>query len=111
MKPASAKNKGRTLQKWVAEQLLERFPTLQKGDLRSTSMGVTGEDVTRSPYAKSLIPFQFECKSSAAFAGYKHMEQAEQHGEDTPVVVVKANRKKPLVILYAEDFFNIIKGQ
>lgn len=75
-------------------------------------MGVTGEDVQLSPAARKLIPLQIECKARAKFAGYEFFEQAKTFGDYTPVVVIKANGKKPLVLLDAEDFFNIItKGK
>lgn len=109
MKPQSAKSKGRALQNWFVKILYDSFPLLKKGDIRSTSMGVTGADIQLSPAAQDLIPYQFECKSHSSFRGYSFLEQAENHGNKTPVVVVKANRKKPIVILYAEDFIKIIK--
>jgi len=45
LKPQSAKAKGRKLQQWVRDQILQRFPTLSTDDVRSTSMGASGEDV------------------------------------------------------------------
>ena len=57
MKPQSAKAKGRNLQKWVRDLLLENFPTLEADDVRSTSMGAGGEDVQLSPAARKLFKF------------------------------------------------------
>ena len=110
MKTSSAKAKGRNLQKWVRDKLLRLFsPSLAKDDIRSTSMGASGEDVQLSPLARKLIPFQIETKSYATFAIYKHYEQAAEHGEYEPLLVIKANHKKPLVVLDAEKFFNMLK--
>ena len=108
MKPQSAKAKGRNLQKWVVEQLQKRFPQLRPGDLVSTSMGAGGEDIKLSPAARDAIPYQFECKSLAKVAVYNYYEQAKTHGSHEPVAVVKQNGKKPLVVVDAETFFDLI---
>jgi hypothetical protein len=108
MKPQSAKAKGRNLQKWVVEQLQRRFPQLRPGDLVSTSMGAGGEDIKLSPAARDAIPYQFECKSLAKVAVYNYYEQAKTHGSHEPVAVVKQNGKKPLVVVDAETFFDLI---
>ncbi len=44
MKTSSAKNKGRRLQKWLAEQIIAVFG-LKPDDVRSTSSGAGGVDV------------------------------------------------------------------
>ena len=44
MKPQSAKAKGRKLQKWFTELLIERLK-LDKDDLESRPMGSQGEDI------------------------------------------------------------------
>lgn len=73
-------------------------------------MGAGGEDLQLSPAARKLIPYSFECKSLAKFAGYKFMEQAESNTPKgaQPIAVVKANRKKPLVLIDAEYFFDLL---
>ena len=108
MKPQSAKAKGRNLQKWVVEQLQRRFQQLRPGDLVSTSMGAGGEDIKLSPAARDCIPYQFECKSLAKVAVYNYYEQAKMHGSHEPIAVVKQNGKKPLVVVDAEVFFDLI---
>lgn len=106
MKPSSAKAKGRLLQQWVRDLLYELFPSLQDGDVRSTSMGAGGEDVLLSPLARSLVPVSIECKNIAKFVGYNFYDQAvDNAGEHEPVVVVKANRRDPLVLVDARYFF------
>jgi hypothetical protein len=112
MKPQSAKAKGRNLQKWVRERLLTLFPQLEEDDVRSTSMGNQGEDVQLSPAARKLIPVVIECKNLAKFVGYTYMSQATMHLKSkdiniTPIVVIKANHQRPLVIVDAEYFFNM----
>ena len=105
MKTASAKNKGRLLQQWVRDQILSRFPSLTIDDVRSTSMGAGGEDIQLSKAARDLFPYTVECKSNARIAVYKFYEQPQAHGKGEPVVVIKQNRSKPLVIVDAEYFF------
>jgi len=105
LKPQSAKAKGRNLQKWVRDQILNRFPSLTTDDVRSTSMGAGGEDVQLSKAARDVFPYAVECKSMAKIAVYNYYEQAKQHGKGEPLVVIKQNNCKPLVIVDAELFF------
>jgi len=113
MKTKSKKAKGRALQKWVVKQILDRFSELQPDDVRSTSMGVSGADVQLSPLAQSVFNFSVECKNRASFKTlYAIVEQAEKHDiEKIPLGVIKQNSSTPLVILYAEDFFDIIEDR
>lgn len=110
MKPASAKAKGRILQKFLCSTLLSNFPQLEPDDITSRSMGAGGEDVLLSPAARKLVPYSFECKNLAAFAGYNYIEQAVSNCPKTakPVAVVKANHKKPVVIMYLEDWIKML---
>jgi hypothetical protein len=83
---------------------------IDPANIKNTSSGAGGEDLSLSKEAREVFPFQIECKSLASAAIYKHYEQAKNHGEHEPVVFLKANRKKPLVILDAVKFIEIIKG-
>ena len=106
MKTQSAKAKGRKLQQWVRNKLLERFHQLEDDDIKSTSMGAGGEDVQLSPAARKLIPYSIECKSRKSIAVYSYMDQAKDNCPSgaEPLVVVKADRKDPLVIIDADYF-------
>ena len=110
MKTASGKDKGRRLQKWVVDKLHEKFPLLEDGDLKSTSMGANGEDIQMSPAARKAIPLSIECKSRASIAAYGWLTQATTNCPKgcEPVLVVKQNRAKPLVIVDADYFFNLM---
>jgi hypothetical protein len=109
MKPSSAKQKGRTHQQYVRDKILDKYPQLEKDDVRSTGMGQGGEDVQLSPRARELFNFSVECKSKAAFAGYAFYDQAAANrGESIPIVVVKANRRKPLVLIDFDDFLGLL---
>jgi hypothetical protein len=68
-------------------------------------MGAGGEDIQLSSAAREIIPFTIECKNNARIAVYKFYEQACQHGKGEPIVVIKQNRSKPLVIVDADYFF------
>lgn len=111
MKPSSAKQKGRALQQWVKDSLLKVFPNLKPDDVRNTASGSQGEDVQLSPAARELFPYQIECKNLAKIAVYKFYEQAQTHGEHEPLVFIKQNRSKPLVLMDAEAFFKLMNKQ
>ncbi len=109
MKTASAKAKGRNLQNWVRDMLLHVFPDLTKDDVRCAIMGETGADVKLSPKARLAFDFGIECKNQEAFTNvYKAYEQAGKHCEadrmGIPIVFLKMNHKKPLVVIDAEYF-------
>lgn len=110
IKTASCKNKGRRLQQWVRDRILEQYPTLSPDDVRSTSMGSSGEDVLLSPAARNLMPFSIECKAHASFAVYQHYKQAQGNSKQyEPLLIIKANREKPLAIVDADWLLNFIK--
>lgn len=112
MTPQSAKAKGRALQQWVVKLILKLHKSLKPDDVRSTSMGANGEDVQLSTAARKLVPYSIECKSLRQMVLYKWMEQAQENcpSGSTPIVVAKANHKKPVVIVDAEVFFKM-KGK
>lgn len=109
LKPSSAKAKGRTFQQWVQKHILTTFLTLEPDDVKSTSMGAGGEDVQLSPAARKLVPYQIECKSKATSQIHTYYEQAASHGDHEPLVLVKQDRKKPLAVVDAVHFFQLLK--
>ncbi len=107
---SSKKAKGRKLCSFVKELILNVFNNLEDEDVRITSSGANGEDVLLSPRARKLFPFSLECKSYASFSVYKHFKQAcDNAGKHTPLLVIKANRKEPLVILSLDNFMELVK--
>lgn len=110
MSPRSAKAKGRKLQQWVVERLLNIFSGLTDKDVRSTPMGVNGVDVQLSTAAYEKFPYDIECKNTERMTTlYNYYEQAISHesgGE--PLLIVKMNHKKPLAIVDAEHFIEVI---
>ena len=68
-----------------------------------------GPDISLSPLARKKWPWAVECKSRAKFAVYDIISQAESHVTKgtKPLVIIKANRKEPLAIVYAKDFLEM----
>lgn len=109
MTPQGAKSKGRLHQQWCRDKILYHNPELTKDDVRSTSMGAGGEDIQLSSAARLKFPYQIECKSKATYSVYKDYAQACEHGECEPLLIIKANHKKPLAIIDAEHFISLIR--
>ena len=106
MKTSSAKNKGRTLQKWVVERLIEAF-NIHPEDIKSCSMGASGEDVIMARAAREKFPFSVECKNVEKLNVWEAYEQAKSNCNGyEPIVVMKKNHKKPLVVVDAEFFIH-----
>lgn len=109
MTPSSAKQKGARLQKWVRDQILKLFDELEPDDVRSTSMGAGGEDVTLSPAARRKVPYQIECKNKARSQIHTYYDQAKEHGKHEPLVVVHQDRRETLAIVEAAHFFELLQ--
>jgi hypothetical protein len=110
MKPSSAKAKGRGLCKYVKERILNILTGLEEDDIKVTSSGAGGEDLQFSPAARKLLPISIECKSRARFNVYEIMKQAiENAGNNQPVLVLKQNACKPLVVVDLDYFLTLHK--
>lgn len=110
----SSKAKGRLLQQYVRDKILDMFPSLVKDtDVRSAIMGEQGEDIKLSPKARALMPVSIECKSLAKVAVYNHYEQAIKNApkDCEPLVVIKANRKKPLVLMDLDHYLEFYRDK
>lgn len=73
-------------------------------------MGATGEDVLLSPEARKYVPYQIECKNKARSQVHTYYDQAKEHGEYEPLVIVKMDRAETLAIVEAEHFFKLLKA-
>ena len=105
---AARKSKGRALQQKVRDLILAAYPSLELEDVRSTSMGMSGEDIQLSPAARRRFPFSVECKRNKAFAIYGPYEQASANSLGyEPIVVIQGDRKKALVVLDLEYFIGL----
>jgi hypothetical protein len=111
MKTSSAKQKGRRFQQWVRDQLIETL-SVHPEDVESRSMGAGGEDLIMARAAREKFPFSIECKNQESLNVWKAYEQAEfNSGDYEPIVFIKRNNQKPLVVVDAEYFIRIHDGR
>lgn len=111
MKTASAKNKGRRLQQWVVSKLIEILG-FTKGEAISRPMGSSGEDIIMPPYPSRGFPYSIECKNQERVNIWEAYKQAEYNsGKFEPIVVIKKNNKKPLILVDAEFFISLNKKE
>ena len=107
----NAKTKGRKLQNIMRDELRIAFPSLEEDDIKSQTMGMPGEDIVLSPAARKKIPFSFECKNVERLSFWATVEQCESNCKEgiTPAIVVKKNRKNPMVAIPLNVFLGLIK--
>ena len=104
MKPQSAKAKGRKLQQWVRNQLIEQLD-VHPEDIESRSMGAGGEDLIMARDARKKFPYSIECKNQEKLNVWDAYEQASSNsGNHEPIVFIKKIGKEPLVVLSATHF-------
>jgi len=110
MKTQSAKAKGRKLQQWFRDQLIEKLD-IHPEDIESRSMGAGGEDLIMARAARLAFPYSIECKNQERLNVWDAYDQAsENSGDYEPIVVIKKNRRKPLVVVDAEYFVKLHDG-
>ena len=74
-------------------------------DIESRSMGAGGEDLIMARDARRKFPFSIECKNVEKLNVWNAYEQATANsGDNEPILFMKKNRKKPLVVVDAEWF-------
>ena len=109
MKPRSAENKGKRLQNKVRDIILEKFDSLEPDDVRSITMGDSGEDILLSPAARRLFPFSVECKNQEKINIWEALDQAEGNsGNHIPLVIFKRNRSKTYAVLEFEELLQLL---
>ena len=109
MKPQSAKQKGRKFQQWVRDLLIEKLD-IHPEDIESRSMGAGGEDIMMARAARASFPLSIECKCQQSVNIWKSYEQAKENsGNYEPIVFLKRNNTKPLVLVDAEYFVKLYK--
>ena len=106
MKNQSGKAKGRRLQQWIANEILNRFTGLDPDDVTSRSMGCSGEDVLLSPKARGKFPFSVEAKNTERLNLHRAYSQCVENSKDLhePLLIVKKNHTRPLAVVDAEWF-------
>lgn len=83
---------------------------MEEEDVRSTSMGASGEDLLLSPAAYRSFPFYVECKNVEKLNIWSALEQAEQGAKKSkgePIVVFRRNRSKAYVALDFDYFASL----
>jgi hypothetical protein len=104
MKVQSAKAKGRRLQQWVRDMLIEMLE-VHPEDVESRSMGAGGEDLIMARAARQKFPFSVECKNTEKLNVWDAYDQAcANSGDYEPILFIKKNGRRPLVVLDAENF-------
>lgn len=110
MKPSSAKQKGRKAQQKVRDAILSTFPQLEPDDVRSTSMGASGQDLLLSPAARKVFPYSVEVKQQESLNIWASLKQAEDNTKDgtTPLLVFGRNRTPQYVALSLDAFLKLV---
>tara|TARA_B100001750_G_scaffold150490_1_gene120576 strand:+ start:2485 stop:2847 length:363 start_codon:yes stop_codon:yes gene_type:complete len=109
MKTQSAKAKGRRLQQWMRDLLIEEL-RIHPEDIESRSMGAGGEDLIMARAARAKFPYSIECKNQEKLNIWSAWEQAQDNaGQYEPIVIIKKNKVKPLVVVDAESFVKLMK--
>ena len=107
MKTSSAKAKGRKLQQWFANLLIESLG-LDQEDIESRPMGSQGEDIILGKQSRQIFPYSVECKNQEKVNVWEAYKQSTENcGKYEPIVVIKKNNVKPLVLLDAEAFVKL----
>ena len=104
MKTSSAKAKGRKLQQWFTQKLIEGLD-LNEEDLESRPMGSQGEDIIMGRESREKFPYSIECKNQEAVNVWKAYEQASENCKGyEPLAVIKRNHHKPLAVVDLDAF-------
>mgnify|MGYP006225192165 FL=1 len=107
MKTQSAKAKGRRLQQEFRKLLIEEL-NIHPEDIESRSMGAGGEDLIMARAAREKFPYSIECKNQEKLNLWESYKQATENSKDyEPIVVIKKNNHKKLVIVDAEYFVKL----
>jgi len=110
MKQISRRREGKRLQNLVRSKILDTFDILRPTDVSVAKTGENGCDVKLSKIAKRILPYQFECKYQERLSTlHRWFNQSRKHGRLEPILVVKMNDKKPLLVMDLEHFFEIVK--
>jgi hypothetical protein len=74
-------------------------------------MGAGGEDLIMARAAREKFPYSIECKNVEKLNVWEAYKQASENSKDyEPLVVMKKNNHKTLVVLDAESFVKLFKN-
>ena len=113
MKQKSRTAKARYLQNIVKDYIIKLYPSLTKKDIRTSLTGENSADIKLlTPTARKLFPYSVECKNQEKLNIWESYSQAVDNCKDyEPVVVIKRNNHKPLVVVDAEYFVGLHKDE
>ena len=110
---SQCKAKSRKLQNWVAAKYswVSELPWGKDCPIEPRQMGETGPDVRLDAEARKRFPFTMECKNTENWSLPAAIKQAQANiYPDTDwLVVLMKNRTKPVVVLDADRFFELLK--
>ncbi len=103
MKTQSAKAKGRRLQQWFRDLLIEKL-NIHPEDIESRSMGAGGEDLIMARAAREKFPYSVECKNQEKINLWESYNQAQQNSKNhEPVVILKRNNSAEYFVKLHQD--------
>lgn len=107
MQTKSRKAKGRRLQNWLRDLILNLFPELKAEDVKVAVMGESGVDIKFSTYGKEIFNYSCECKNNERFKAIYNAY--EQNIGENRLLIIKSNLKRPLAIVDAEHFLKLVQ--
>ena len=96
----------------VRDKLRAAFSSsLEEDDIKSQTMGMTGEDIVLSPAARKLIPYSIECKNVERLNVWQCIKQTESNVQEdcNPALVIKRHQTDTYVIIPLELWISIIQ--
>ena len=101
--------KGRRLQQWFRDLLIEKLD-IHPEDIELEVWVLGGEDLIMARSAREKFPYSIECKNQESINIWKSYEQAPENAKDyEPIVVLKRNKTKLLVLVDAKYFTELHK--
>lgn len=112
---ASAKAKGRNLQKLVCERISDvtGLPWGKDAPIESRPMGQMGVDVRLDREALKAFPFSVECKFQESWSVPAWIKQAKENQIPNTdwILVAKRSHEDPVVIIAIDTFFRLVAMQ
>lgn len=103
--PINSRNKGASFERDIINALRDSLGVECKRNLEQWRSG--GDDI-------DLPPYSIECKRRATIAMYEWWNQACKSAESAkriPILVIKADRKEPLVVMDLQEFMRLIREE
>jgi len=112
---ASRKSKARKLQKWTAEEIskVTGFDWGKDCPIEPRPMGQSGVDIRLEKSVLEVFPYSVECKAQENWSVHQWVKQARINKMDGTdwLIVARRSRRKEVVIMDAEAFFKLFKGE